>query len=800
MFDSVSLLGAPSIPALGVFQRLSKGNSSQALARFQNRPDIKREIDFFKQEIAKLKTPEDLFKNYRLMKFVLSAYGLESDLNYMGRVKAVMNSDLNDPNSLANRMRDARYRELATDFKMAEFGVSRIKVQSVMDSVIQRYVVTEYEKDQGKLNPALREALYFARNIGKVSTVYEILGDPVLRKVVTETLGLPQQIAVQTVERQAELVSRGIDIAKFRKDAGGTSSVSEARLADARSDVNEIGKLLELADGAANAARETAKRLQDIKAGYDRLASLQSPTGPYADEIPIQQAAVPELVRLQGIIAKGANAAEKMAVSVNRMFELQRLASDPANSASFDDYKAEFAALAQSINDQIDTGADYYFNGTEHNLLDGSTGGPITVTINAAGDKLTINPHDLSGFRDQISAAAAAFAAATSPSDSANLSAAGSALQAAGPLLGEARDTMARNKTEFAEKIATVKTFALTLDSNSLGTGWLSVRDADSRLQQITTKLEELRAIAAESERRLIDADRSDLQARYTDLVAEIDTLINSAAAGADNLLASGTDRTYNLDGTTTMTAQGHDLRSIATVLSSHDVNSAAAARDVLAALDGTIGSSLEGVREELTTDLVVFRQASTVYDPRGKVDEDFRKLAEDLPGLVDGAKQLAYVDADGNKVYRNLLDPTAGDARGFSKLLSEVIIVPAQRDWNSSVTDVVIAAAAQIPSNLFGTGGAYEKLQAALFAANKSAMALEPVRTKARNTVAEAQRVIQQDSSTSTSDASGMTEYTRQFILRYLGLKDAQSLTGAGNPLLDLLTPIGSGNFNLLI
>ena len=800
MFDAASLLGAPSIPALGLFQSLTKGNSSQALAKFQNRADIRREIEYFKQEVAKLKTPDDLFKNYRLMKFVLSAYGLGSDINYMGRIKAVLNSDLDDPNSLANRLRDARYRELAADFKMAEFGVARIKIQSVMESVIERYVVNEYEKDQGNLNPALREALYFARNIGKVSNVYEILGDPVLRKVVTETLRLPKEIAVQSVERQAELISRSVDIAKFRDNTAGTSSVSEARLADARSDLNEIGKLLELVDGAASVARETARRLQDIKAGYDRLANLQSPTGPYADEIPVQEAAVPELVRVQGMIAKGANAAEKMAIAVNRMFELQRLASDPANSASFDDYKAEFATLAQSINDLIDTGGDYYFNGAEYSLLDGSTGGPITITINAAGDKLTIDPHDLSEFRNQISAAAAAFAAATSPSDSANLSAVRSALQVAGPLLGEARDTMARNKNAFAEKIATVEAFAVTLDSNALGTGWLSVRDADARLQQITTKLQELRDIAAESERRLLDADRSDLQERYATLVAEIDTLINQAADGADNLLASGTDHAYNLNGTAAITAQAHDLRSITTLLSDNDVDSAASARDVLTALDGTIKSLLDGVREELTTDLVVFRQASTVYDPRGKVDEELRKLAEDLPGLVDSAKQFAYVDRNGNNVYRNLLDPTAGDGRGFSRLLNQVITVPALRDWNESVMDVVTAAAAQVPSGLFGADGAYEKLQAAIIAANKAVMALESGRAQASNAMAEAQRVIQQDTSASTNNTSGMTEYTRQFILRYLALKDAESMASAGNPYLDLLTPIGSGGFNLLI
>ena len=48
-------------------------------------------------------------------------------------------------------------------------------------------------KGFGRCAPALREARYFAKNIGKVTNVYEILGDIVLRKVVTTALGLPER-------------------------------------------------------------------------------------------------------------------------------------------------------------------------------------------------------------------------------------------------------------------------------------------------------------------------------------------------------------------------------------------------------------------------------------------------------------------------------------------------------------------------------------------------------------------------------------------------------------------------------
>jgi hypothetical protein len=80
-------------------------------------------------------------------------------------------------------------------------------------------VTNEFEKKLGEQSPALREAAYFKRKAGGIKDVYDILGDKVLRAVVTSALGIPPQAAVQSVEKQASLVTDKLDVKKFADPA-----------------------------------------------------------------------------------------------------------------------------------------------------------------------------------------------------------------------------------------------------------------------------------------------------------------------------------------------------------------------------------------------------------------------------------------------------------------------------------------------------------------------------------------------------------------------------------------------------
>ena len=87
--------------------------TKQVLARD---PVVKREIDYYRDNIKKVETADDLVKDYRLLSVALKAHGLETEINFRGLIKKVLESDLNDPRSLANRLSDKRYLQLAESF------------------------------------------------------------------------------------------------------------------------------------------------------------------------------------------------------------------------------------------------------------------------------------------------------------------------------------------------------------------------------------------------------------------------------------------------------------------------------------------------------------------------------------------------------------------------------------------------------------------------------------------------------------------------------------------------------------
>jgi hypothetical protein len=211
--------GFGNIPAFALYQRLSKSDTSKQVAQFAQTPAVKKEIEYFRQQAAKVKTVDEFLNDPRMLKFALSAYSLEGEMQFPGRIKKVMVGDPKDPKALANRLADPRFREINKDFALGQTGTANLKLAKFVDGIVSKYLTNEYEKKLGEQNPALREVAYFKRKIGEVKDVYGILGDKVLRSVVMEALRIPPEVANQSVEKQAELVSKGFKMDKAKDPA-----------------------------------------------------------------------------------------------------------------------------------------------------------------------------------------------------------------------------------------------------------------------------------------------------------------------------------------------------------------------------------------------------------------------------------------------------------------------------------------------------------------------------------------------------------------------------------------------------
>jgi len=249
-----------SANALTSWYQMSKTSEDERIARYvkQNQKTIDAANASFESSIAKLKSTDELFepKNYKLLNYILTAYGLESEIGNTGKLRKVAESDLTDTNSLANRMSDTRFQQLAQALNFKAGGLSSIQSESFISGTEARYEKASYEIDLGNKNTALRQAKYFKNNIGSISDIYSVLGDNTLRAVVTKVGNIPLETAVQSVETQAQVFGRQFDVSKAKDE----------KYVD-----RYIQRFLAAADAAANGDGSTNVAVQLMQAGTGTL-------------------------------------------------------------------------------------------------------------------------------------------------------------------------------------------------------------------------------------------------------------------------------------------------------------------------------------------------------------------------------------------------------------------------------------------------------------------------------------------------------------------------------------------------
>jgi hypothetical protein len=209
------LYGEITQPAFPIYASLENTRDKQ-FAGFEKLPNIERDVDYFLENAPKVETVDEFIDDHRLMTVALSAFGLEDEIQYLGRMKKVLTESPSDEDALVNQLIDPRFKKIAEAFQFADLGLAQLTLTSFLDDIVDKFKTNEFEKYLGEQNPALREVEYFRRNIGSIENTYNILGDLVLRSVVTYSLDLPREIALQSVDKQKDLIDARVDIEDFK--------------------------------------------------------------------------------------------------------------------------------------------------------------------------------------------------------------------------------------------------------------------------------------------------------------------------------------------------------------------------------------------------------------------------------------------------------------------------------------------------------------------------------------------------------------------------------------------------------
>ena len=190
-----------------------------------------RSIDHFRERIGEVTTAEALVADRRLREVALAAFGLEADIDSIFYVRKILQDGTRDPDALANRIADRRYREFSAAFGFDEPGFPNTVTPGFADRIVARFTERSFEAAVGAVDDTMRVALNGRRELAEVGAGtqsndgkwFTIMGTPPLRKLLEGALGLPQSFGAIDIDRQ---------LAEFKRRAQATFGTSDvAKLA-----------------------------------------------------------------------------------------------------------------------------------------------------------------------------------------------------------------------------------------------------------------------------------------------------------------------------------------------------------------------------------------------------------------------------------------------------------------------------------------------------------------------------------------------------------------------------------------
>src|SRR3712207_1865753 len=117
---------------------------------------------------------------------------------------------------LLARLPDSRWKAAAATLNLHERGIAALRDPKVQASLADGLRRAAWRNELNAGQPGIGDAMLFRERASTAKNAYEVLGDPVLRRVVTTALGLPQAIVVQPVETQARALTARLDVAKLQ--------------------------------------------------------------------------------------------------------------------------------------------------------------------------------------------------------------------------------------------------------------------------------------------------------------------------------------------------------------------------------------------------------------------------------------------------------------------------------------------------------------------------------------------------------------------------------------------------------
>jgi hypothetical protein len=145
----------------------------------------------FVANIGNVKSIDDLIGDKRLLGYAMAAFGLDVAAEPPETVRQMLEGGVSDPNSPANQLADKRYANFVTVFDFAQHGDQTTQSSAVLTQTPQAYLrETGLTLPSGGSSAMQAETDYYNANIGKVTSIIDLLGDKRLLTFAMTAFGL----------------------------------------------------------------------------------------------------------------------------------------------------------------------------------------------------------------------------------------------------------------------------------------------------------------------------------------------------------------------------------------------------------------------------------------------------------------------------------------------------------------------------------------------------------------------------------------------------------------------------------
>ncbi|MFT3988582.1 DUF1217 domain-containing protein [Aestuariivirga sp.] len=200
--------------------RQISANLDRSLAAVASRADVKRDSGYYLANISNVKSVDDFLKDERLYRYAMTAFGLKDMIYGKAFIRKVLTEGIDSNNAFALQLSDSRFRDFAEAFNFQRYGATATAFTRAQQGTVDKYLRVELETDAGTKDQGVQLALYFQRQAANVTSVYGLMGDTALYKVVQTALGLPAAMSNLDIDKQAAYISSKIDLDDLKTTDG----------------------------------------------------------------------------------------------------------------------------------------------------------------------------------------------------------------------------------------------------------------------------------------------------------------------------------------------------------------------------------------------------------------------------------------------------------------------------------------------------------------------------------------------------------------------------------------------------